>query len=101
MWEVGEVYRKYDKPLNRDVAYKVMLDKMVADDERVLQFIEEADNGRLEHPNIVPVHNHLLMNLQSIFYYEVRSGDSLSDVIKVLSSGESRSFWASTVNSLC
>ncbi|EDM25067.1 probable serine/threonine-protein kinase [Lentisphaera araneosa HTCC2155] len=87
---MGEVHRKYDIPLNRDIAYKVMLDKIAKDDERILQFVEEARiTGRLEHPNIVPVHSLGVDGEGKVFFtMKYVQGDSLSDVIKLLSSGE-------------
>ena len=53
----GDVYRAYDPRLDRDVAIKVL--KQTHPDERVMQrFFREARAGaRLDHPNIVAVHD--------------------------------------------
>jgi len=53
----GEVFRAYDPRLDRDVAVKVL--KQANPTERVMErfFREARAVARLDHPNIVPVHD--------------------------------------------
>jgi len=58
----GVVFRALQVPLDRSVAVKVLTDSEDMPDERRLkmknEFLREAQfTGRLEHPNIVPVHD--------------------------------------------
>ena len=87
---MGMVYAMHDKVIGRDVAMKVMLDEISSDHERILQFVEEARiTGRLEHPNIVPVHS-MGVNEEGKIYFTMKyvEGDPLSDVLKLLTTGE-------------
>jgi eukaryotic-like serine/threonine-protein kinase len=53
---MGFVIRAFDKHLQRDVAVKVLSSESVSEGA-IVRFIEEARIvARLEHPNIVPVH---------------------------------------------
>jgi eukaryotic-like serine/threonine-protein kinase len=55
---MGEVYRARDARLNRDVAVKVLPSSYAADRERLRRFAREATAaGRLNHPNILTVHD--------------------------------------------
>jgi eukaryotic-like serine/threonine-protein kinase len=50
---MGEVYRGRDTALNRDVAIKVLLPAVAADQERLARFNREAQVlASLNHPNI-------------------------------------------------
>jgi eukaryotic-like serine/threonine-protein kinase len=53
----GEVFRAYDPRLDRDVAIKIL--KLKEPDERVMErfFREARAAARLDHPNIVAVHD--------------------------------------------
>ncbi len=53
----GEVFRAYDPRLDRDVAIKIL--KLMDPDERVMErfFREARAAARLDHPNIVAVHD--------------------------------------------
>jgi len=53
----GEVYRAFDPRLDRDVAIKIL--KLAEPDERVMErfFREARAAARLDHPNIVAVHD--------------------------------------------
>ena len=53
----GEVYRAFDPRLDRDVAIKIL--KLLEPDERVMErfFREARAAARLDHPNIVAVHD--------------------------------------------
>ena len=55
---MGEVYRARDPRLDRDVAVKVLPELVAADADRVRRFEQEARAaGRLNHPNVVAIHD--------------------------------------------
>ena len=55
---MGQVYRARDPRLDRDVAIKVLPALFAADPDRVRRFEQEARaTGRLNHPNILAVHD--------------------------------------------
>jgi Tol biopolymer transport system component len=55
---MGEVYRARDPRLERDVAVKVLPELLAADADRVRRFEQEARAaGRLNHPNVVAIHD--------------------------------------------
>ena len=54
---LGRVWRAYDRELDRDVALKEVRPARARDPRVRARFLREARlTGRLEHPNIVPVH---------------------------------------------
>src|SRR5688572_27888735 len=54
---MGEVYRARDTRLNRDVALKILPDKLAVDAERVSRFRREAQLlATLNHTNIAQIH---------------------------------------------
>jgi serine/threonine protein kinase/Tol biopolymer transport system component len=55
---MGEVYRAHDPKINRDVAIKVLPSEFSADSDRLRRFEQEAQAaGRLNHPNILAIHD--------------------------------------------
>ncbi len=55
---MGEVYRARDLRLARDVAVKVLLSGVAADEDRLRRFeLEARATGRLNHPNVVAIHD--------------------------------------------
>jgi hypothetical protein len=55
---MGVVYRATDCTLGREVAVKVLLDRLAADTASVRRFAEEARiTAQLQHPAIPPVHD--------------------------------------------
>jgi serine/threonine protein kinase len=55
---MGEVYRARDARLGRDVAVKVLSGSMAQEPDRLRRFEREAQAaGRLNHPNILTVHD--------------------------------------------
>src|ERR1019366_9032411 len=54
----GSVYRAFDPRLGREVALKVLKTEMTASPQAVERFLREAKAAaKLDHPNIVPVHD--------------------------------------------
>src|SRR6266540_3356277 len=55
---MGSVYRAHDPRLRRDVAIKVVLPAFAADPDRLQRFEREAlAVARLDHPNILAIHD--------------------------------------------
>jgi serine/threonine protein kinase/tetratricopeptide (TPR) repeat protein len=55
---MGEVYRAHDERLDRDVAVKVLPASVARDPERIGRFEREAQAiAKLEHPNILAIHD--------------------------------------------
>jgi serine/threonine protein kinase/tetratricopeptide (TPR) repeat protein len=55
---MGEVYRAHDDRLGRDIAIKVLPESVGADRGRLARFEREARTvGRLNHPNILTIHD--------------------------------------------
>ena len=55
---MGEVYRAHDERLDRDVAVKVLPSSVAQDTERIARFEREAKAvARLDHPNILAIHD--------------------------------------------
>jgi serine/threonine-protein kinase len=55
---MGEVYRARDVRLDRDVAVKVLTDKLAGDPDAILRFEREAKAiAALSHPNILAIHD--------------------------------------------
>jgi WD40 repeat protein/serine/threonine protein kinase len=81
---VGEVFVAIDVELNREVAFKSMLDNQANDALNRARFVQEAEiTGKLEHPGIVPVYS-MGENADGRPYYAMRfiQGESLKDAIK-------------------
>ena len=58
MGGMGEVYRAMDTRLDREVALKVIHPQLAADADRLARFEQEAKAAaRLDHPNILVVHD--------------------------------------------
>jgi len=56
---MGEVFRAHDPVLDRDVAIKVVAGKLAEDEDTRKRFIREAKAAaRLNHPNIITVHDY-------------------------------------------
>ncbi|PYX91572.1 MAG: hypothetical protein DMG67_09575, partial [Acidobacteria bacterium] len=83
---MGEVHKVLDRDLRREVAMKMLRPRgssTVGEDE-MLRFIKEAQaTGRLEHPNIVPVH-YLGLDAEGRIYFTLKyvKGVSLKEVIR-------------------
>src|SRR5687768_6923434 len=56
---MGEVYRAHDARLGRDIAVKVLPDRLTGDPAAMARFDREARAlGQLNHPNILTVHEY-------------------------------------------
>lgn len=82
---MGEVYKVLDRDLRREVAMKMLRAQPAGGiEEDMLRFIKEAQaTGRLEHPNIVPVHD-LGVDGEGRIYFTLKyvQGLSLKEVIR-------------------
>jgi serine/threonine-protein kinase len=55
---MGEVYRAKDLKLDRNIAIKVLQEKLASDPERLRRFEQEARAASaLDHPNIITIHD--------------------------------------------
>jgi len=55
---MGEVYRAHDEKLDRDVAIKVLPEEVARTRDRLDRFEREAEAvDRLDHPNILAIHD--------------------------------------------
>lgn len=80
----GTVYRGLQVALNRPVAVKVLAKKHQAHPDRVKAFLEEARRaGRLNHPNLVQVHDVCEIEGQYFLVMELMTGGSMSDRMRV------------------
>jgi tRNA A-37 threonylcarbamoyl transferase component Bud32 len=77
------VYRGIQPGINREVAVKMMHPHLLSDDTALLRFNQEAHAvGKLDHPNIVKVHDFRAgENGNSFLVMDLIEGKSLSDVI--------------------
>ncbi|HTL52993.1 MAG TPA: FHA domain-containing serine/threonine-protein kinase [Planctomycetota bacterium] len=79
---MGEVYEAHQKSLERRVAVKILAPELATDTETVDRMIREARNaGKLNHPNVVQVHD--VGKADGIYYYsmELVTGGSIQDLI--------------------
>ena len=54
---MGEVYRARDAKLHRDIAIKILPERVARDPERIARFAREAQTlAALNHPNIAHIH---------------------------------------------
>jgi eukaryotic-like serine/threonine-protein kinase len=82
---MGEVWRARDHDLHRDVAVKFLPEKFAADPNRFSRFTQEAlAASKLNHPNIVTIHD---ANVTSGLHYivmELVEGHTLRELIHAL-----------------
>jgi predicted ATPase len=79
---MGEVYRARDTRLDRDVAIKVLPERLAADRERLTRFEREARSASaLNHPNVVTIYD--VGEEGSVFYIamELVEGKTLRELI--------------------
>jgi eukaryotic-like serine/threonine-protein kinase len=83
---MGEVYRARDVRLDRDVALKVLTDKLARDPDAIIRFEKEAKAiAALSHPNIIAIHD--FDRDQELYYVvtELLEGETLRKRIGGLS----------------
>jgi outer membrane protein assembly factor BamB/predicted Ser/Thr protein kinase len=79
---VGVVYKARQKELDRVVALKVLQGGTAASPERVKRFMQEAQAAaKLQHPNIVPIHDFGTHGGEYFFTMDLIDGESLADLI--------------------
>jgi serine/threonine protein kinase/outer membrane protein assembly factor BamB len=79
---VGVVYKAKQKELDRVVALKVLQGGTAASPEKVKRFMQEAQAAaKLQHPNIVPIHDFGAHGGEYFFTMDLVDGESLADVI--------------------
>ena len=79
---MGEVFRARDSRLDRDVALKVIHPELAADADRLARFEQEAKAAaRLDHPNILVVHDVGSHEGSPYIVSELLEGASLREVL--------------------
>jgi eukaryotic-like serine/threonine-protein kinase len=79
---MGEVYKAFDPILGREVAVKTMSAAIGADDELRQRFHREAQSAaRLNHPNIITIHDFGEDQGRAYIAMELLEGDDLKDLI--------------------
>ena len=79
---MGEVYRAHDSVLGRDVAIKTMAGASDTDDELRRRFLREAQSAaRLNHPNIITIHDFGEEQGRMYIAMELLEGSDLKEVI--------------------
>ena len=79
---MGVVYRAHDERLDRDVAIKVLPEAVAADPDRLRRFEREAKAvAKLDHPNILAIHDFGTETGTSYAVMELLEGKSLRELI--------------------
>src|SRR5215831_4837351 len=77
---MGEVYKARDARLNRFVAIKILPPEWMADADRNLRFIREAQAASsLNHPNIISIYDIAVDNGRDYIVMEYISGRTLDE----------------------
>ena len=80
---MGEVYRAHDSRLHRDVAIKVLPERVATDLERIARFEQEARaTAALNHPNIVALYDVGTDRGTAYVVSELLTGSTLRDRIQ-------------------
>lgn len=87
---VGEVVKARDNDIDRDVAIKRLRAEVRSSHATLLRFAEEVRTvGRLEHPNIVPIHDvGIDANGEYFFVMKYIHGETLETIIDKLAEGD-------------
>lgn len=79
---MGEVYRARDPRIDRDVAIKILPAEISTNASRLQRFEQEARAaGKLNHPNILAIHDVDLHDGMPYVVYELLEGETLRDRI--------------------
>lgn len=80
---MGEVFRGIDLTLEREVAIKVLRFELTHNQDLVDRFrMEAVALARLNHPNIVTLHNYFINNNQYFMVLEFIQGETLDKLIE-------------------
>ena len=95
---MGEVRLVHDRKLNRQLAMKVLHQKMLIPEPECSRFVEEAQIcAQLQHPNIVPVYDlGSLPDGRLFFTMKAVKGRRLSDIIKAVHKAKVKGHFEST-----
>ena len=79
---MGEVFRAHDERLDREVAIKVLPEEVATDPDRLRRFEREAQAvAKLNHPNILAIHDFGTEGDVAFAVMELLEGESLREVI--------------------
>ena len=87
---VGEVVMARDNDIERDVAVKRLRPELQGSHASILRFAEEVRTvGRLEHPNIVPIHD-VGVDASGDYYFVMKyvEGETLESILEKLAAGD-------------
>lgn len=86
---MGSIHKVYDKNLNRSSVLKIILPKIQEDPALFRQFIKEAQiTARLEHPNIIPVHDIGIIDGDRLhFAMKEVHGETLATILRHIKDG--------------
>jgi len=80
---MGVVYRAHDERLDRDVAIKVLPEEVAGDPDRLHRFEREAKAvAKLDHPNILAIHDFGSEDGLAYAVMELLDGESIREVIR-------------------
>jgi serine/threonine protein kinase len=101
---MGEVWRGRDTTLAREVALKVLRERVFGDEGVRSRFEEEARYvGRLEHPSIVPVYDlGELPDGRPFFVMKLVNGQTMAELLATRATpAEDLSHWISVFEQIC
>lgn len=86
---MGSIHKVFDKNLNRSSVLKIILPKIQEDPALFRQFIKEAQiTARLEHPNIIPVHDIGIIDGDRLhFAMKEVHGETLATILRHIKEG--------------
>ena len=87
---MGAILEAQDCKIGRTIAVKLMLSELNVDEDQKQRFINEAAVlGRLEHPNIVPIHDLGRTSAGDLYYtMKLVKGRTLKDILHAIRDGD-------------